>query len=266
MLHKNISYQNTNIHYSIYGSGKLVMLLHGFAEDSSIFDTQVNFLKENYLVIVPDLPGIGKSEIFKKENVLLTDYAEILKAIVDEEKIISFTLFGHSMGGYITLAYANKYAETLNAFGLLHSSAYADDEEKIATRKKSISFIDQNGTAAFLKTTIPNLFYDLDKNKDAVKTLIEKGNSFAPEVLIQQYNAMIARPDTTSILKTFKHPILFIIGEHDKAIPCEQGLQQSHLPQIAYVHMLRSTGHMGMIEEPDMVNKYLGEFLLYVVR
>ena len=261
MLHKNISYQNTNIHYSIYGSGKPVMLLHGFAEDSSIFDAQVNYLKENYLVIVPDLPGIGKSEMLKKENVELADYAAILKAIIDEEKINSFTLIGHSMGGYITLAYADKYAETLNGFGLFHSSGYADDEAKIATRKKAISFIEQNGTAAFLKTTIPNLFYKPEKSIDDIKTLIEKGNSFAPEVLIQQYNAMITRPDTTSILKTFKHPILFIIGEHDKAISFEHSLQQSHLPKMAYVHILRNTGHMGMKEEPDLVNNFMGEFL-----
>ena len=261
MLHKNISYQNTNIHYSIYGSGKPVMLLHGFAEDSSIFDAQVNYLKENYLVIVPDLPGIGKSEMLKKENVELADYAAILKAIIDEEKINSFTLIGHSMGGYITLAYADKYAETLNGFGLFHSSAYADDEAKIATRKKAISFIAQNGTAAFLKTTIPNLFYNPEKSIDDIKTLIEKGNSFSPEVLIQQYKAMIARPDTTSILKTFRHPILFIIGEHDKAISFEHSLQQSHLPQMAYVHILRNTGHMGMKEEPDLVNNFMGEFL-----
>ena len=261
MQHKNISYQNTNIHYSIYGSGKPVMLLHGFAEDSSIFDAQVNYLKEKYLVIVPDLPGIGKSEMLKKENVQLIDYAAILKAIIDEEKINSFTLIGHSMGGYITLAYADKYAETLNGFGLFHSSAYADDEAKIATRKKAISFIEQNGTAAFLKTTIPNLFYKPEKSIDDIKTLIEKGNSFPPEVLIQQYKAMIARPDTTSILKTFNHPILFIIGEHDKAIPFQHSLQQSHLPQMAYVHILRNTGHMGMKEEPDLVNNFMEEFL-----
>jgi pimeloyl-ACP methyl ester carboxylesterase len=261
MQHKNISYQNINIHYSIYGSGKPVMLLHGFAEDSSIFDAQVNYLKEKYLVIVPDLPGIGKSEMLKKENVELADYAAILKAIIDEEKINSFTLIGHSMGGYITLAYADKYAETLNGFGLLHSSAYADDEAKIATREKAISFIEQNGIAAFLKTTITNLFYNHEKNIDDIKTLIEKGNSFTPEVLIQQYNAMIVRPDTTSVLKTFNHPILFIIGEHDKAIPFQHSLQQSHLPQMAYIHLLRNTGHMGMKEEPDLVNNFIEEFL-----
>ena len=261
MLHKNISYQNTNIHYSIYGSGKPVMLLHGFAEDSSIFNLQVNYLKERYLIIVPDLPGIGKSQMLAKEKVQLSDYAAILKAIVDEEKINSFTLIGHSMGGYITLAYADKYPETLNGFGLFHSSAYADDKAKIATRKKAILFVEQNGTAAFLKTAIPNLFYNPEKSVDDIKNLIEKGNSFSPDVLIQQYNAMITRPDTTSILKTFNHPILFIIGEHDKAIPFEHSLQQSHLPQIAYIHILRNAGHMGMKEEPDLVNNFMEEFL-----
>ena len=261
MLHKNIFYQNSNIHYSIYGSGKPLMLLHGFAEDSSIFNLQVNHFKERYLIIVPDLPGIGKSQMLAKENVQLPDYAAILKAIVDEEKINSFTLIGHSMGGYITLAYADKYPETLNGFGLVHSSAYADDEAKIATRKKAISFIEQNGTAAFLKTAIPNLFYNPEESVDDIKNLIEKGNSFSPDVLIQQYNAMITRPDTTSILKTFNHPILFIIGEHDKAIPFEHSLQQSHLPQIAYMHILRTAGHMGMKEEPDLVNNFMEEFL-----
>lgn len=260
MLHKNISYQNTNIHYGIYGIGKPVMLLHGFAEDSSIFNLQINYLKERYQVIVPDLPGIGKSQMLAKENVQLSDYAAILKAIIDEEKINSFTLIGHSMGGYISLAYADKYAETLNGFGLVHSSAYPDDEAKINTRKKAISFIEQKGTAAFLKTTIPNLFYNPEKSIDDIKTLIEKGKSFTNEVLIQQYKAMITRPDTTSILKTFNYPILFIIGEHDKAIPFEQSLQQSHLPQMAYVHILRNTGHMGMKEEPDLVNNFFGEF------
>ena len=261
MLHKNISYQNTNIHYSIYGSGKPVMLLHGFAEDSSIFNLQVNYLKERYLIIVPDLPGIGKSQMLAKEKVQLSDYAAILKAIVDEEKINSFTLIGHSMGGYITLAYADKYPETLNGFGLVHSSAYADDEAKIATRKKAISFIEQNGTAAFLKITIPNLFYNSEESLDDIKNLIEKGNSFSPDVLIQQYNAMITRPDTTSILKTFPLPILFIMGEQDKAVPFADSLQQSHLPQISYVHILRVSAHMGMLEEPILVNKFLSEFL-----
>ena len=259
--HKNISFQNTAVHYTIYGSGKPVMLVHGFAEDSSIFIDQINHLKENYLIIVPDLPGIGKSEMLQKQNVEITDYATVLKAIIDEEKIENFTLLGHSLGGYITMAYADKYAETLNAFGLLHSSAYADDEAKKANRKKAIQFIIENGSGAFLKTSIPGLFLDAEKSKNDIYNLIEMGNTFNPNVLIQQYNAMITRPDTTSVLKTFSHPILLLIGEHDKAILFAQSFEQSHLPKTAYIHILRESAHMGMLEETENVNKILAEFL-----
>ena len=261
MQFKNISYLNTDISYSVYGKGKPVMLVHGFAEDSSFFDAQVTFLKENYLVIVPDLPGIGKSEMLQKENVEIVDYAEVLKAIIDAENIKSFTLLGHSMGGYITLAYTEKYGENLNAFGLLHSSAYADDEAKMAVRKKAINFIKENGSGAFLKTSIPGLFFDAEKSKSEIDNLIKTGNTFNPNVLIQQYNAMIARPDTTSVLKTFQHPILFLIGEHDKAISFSDSLEQSHLPKTAYIHILRCSAHMGMLEESKNVNKILAEFL-----
>lgn len=259
--HKNISFQSSSIDYKIYGQGKPVMLVHGFAEDSSIFKAQINHLNENYLLIVPDLPGIGNSEMLQKENVEISDYAEVVKAIIDAEKIKNFTLLGHSMGGYITLAYAAKYSETLNAFGLLHSSAYADDEAKIATRKKAISFIKENGSGAFLKTSIPGLFVDAEKSKSEIANLIEIGNTFNPNVLIQQYNAMIKRADTTSLLKTFQHPILFLIGEHDKAIPFSHSLEQSHLPKTAYVHILRNSAHMGMLEETEKVNEILAEFL-----
>jgi pimeloyl-ACP methyl ester carboxylesterase len=72
---------------------------------------------------------------------------------------------------------------------------------------------------------------------------------------------MIARPDTTFILKTFQHPILFLIGEHDKAIPFAHSLEQSHLPKTAYIHILRHSAHMGMKEEAEKVNKILAEFL-----
>ena len=261
MVNKQVVYPNSNINYSIYGSGKPIMLVHGFAEDSSIFSLQVSELQQSYRVIVPDLPGIGKSDMLSNDTVQITDYAAVLKAIIDEEKIPLFTLFGHSLGGYITLAFAEKYPETLNGFGLLHSSAFADDAIKIATRKKAISFIENNGTEAFLKTTIPNLFHDAEICKNEIKGLVEKGNTFNPKVLIQQYHSMIDRPDRTSILKQFDRPILFIIGQHDKAVPFEQSLQQSHLPQIAYVNILRNTGHMGMKEEPILFNKFLGEFL-----
>jgi len=194
-------------------------------------------------------------------NAEITDFAEVIKAILTAENITETIMIGHSMGGYITLAFAEKYPELLIAFGLVHSGAYADDNEKIETRKKAVKFIEQNGTAAFLKTAIPGLFYNEDKSKEEVERLIAEGSRFKPESLVQYYKAMISRPDRSAILRNFIKPILFIIGEHDKAIPFKHSLEQSHIPAHAYIHILRETAHMGMREETEKMNKILAQFL-----
>lgn len=257
VVQKNIM----QLQYKTYGSGQPVLLIHGFGEDSSIWDAQINFLKDKYRLIVPDLPGTGASPLLQKENATISDYADLIKQLLDEEKTESLVMIGHSMGGYITLAFAKKYPEMLSAFGLVHSGAFADDMEKIATRKKGIKFIRENGAEAFLKTTTAGLFFDPEKSKKDIETLLQKGKSFPPDTLIQYYEAMITRPDRTNVLKTFEKPILFIIGEHDKAIPFSQSLPQSHMPAVSYIHILRNSGHMGMLEETKKVNEILGEFL-----
>lgn len=265
----HILFQDKKIFYSIEGKGKPVLLLHGFGEDSNIWNKQVKVLKENYCVITPDLPGSGQSELLDG-NCTLDDYAEAVKAIVDEtifkkgkKNSDQFCLIGHSMGGYITLAVAEKYAELLNSFGLFHSSAYPDDEAKIATRKKGIDFIKKNGAEAFLKTSIPNLFSEQTRNEhpELISRLFDIAKNISPAALIQYYEAMMVRPDRTSVLTSFTKPILFIIGKHDTAVPLEASLQQCHLPAISSVHILQHSGHMGMWEEEKLSTSYLEKFL-----
>lgn len=261
MQTKTFTYHQTRVSYSIHGNGKPVALIHGFGEDSSIWNAQVNALKDQFLLIVPDLPGSGASEMLRQDDVQIADYAEVMKAILKEEKINSAVIIGHSMGGYITLQFANKYPDLLNAFGLFHSGAYADDGEKIKTRKKAIEFIREKGSKAFLKTSIPGLFSDTEKSKTHIDALIEKAGGFLPEALVQYYEAMIGRRDTTDILKNSAKPVLFIIGEHDKAIPFRHSLQQAHLPEHASIHILRNSAHMGMLEESGRANGILAQFL-----
>ncbi len=251
MHNKNLLYKNGTLHYRILGQGNPVVLLHGFGEDSSVWDELAAVLSKNYLLIIPDIAGTGSSSLLSGENIGMEDYADSIYAILQKENIEKCTMIGHSMGGYITLAFAEKYPQMLHAFGLFHSSAYADDETKKETRKKAIEFINQNGSAAFLKTSTPGLFMDAQKNKEDINRLIEKGASFKPEALVQYYGAMIARPDHTHVLKTFSGPVLFILGTHDKAVLLEHGLEQSHLPATAHIHILRHSAHMGMLEEKE---------------
>ncbi|HMU25536.1 MAG TPA: alpha/beta fold hydrolase, partial [Ferruginibacter sp.] len=74
---KNFQYLSSTISYSIFGKGKPVMLLHGFGEDSAIWQKQIEALKDKFLIITPDLPGSGNSEFLQKENVQLDDYAAL---------------------------------------------------------------------------------------------------------------------------------------------------------------------------------------------
>lgn len=260
---KTIQYQSAPIFYRITGSGKPVVLIHGFAEGGEIWNNQIEFLKNDFTLIIPDLPGTGKSELI--EDMSIEGMADLIKAIIIKENISQAIIIGHSMGGYITLAIAEKYPELISAFGLCHSSSFADNEEKKAARLKSIEFIKSNGAYEFLKTTIPGLFLmgqDGSKPMDPnAAILIEKGKQFTPEALIKYYQAMIARPDRIKVLKNFNGPVLFIIGEHDKAIPFEQSMQQCYLPAQSHVHILRNSAHMGMLEETDKVNTAMLQFL-----
>ena len=264
----HILFENKKIFYRLEGKGRPVLLLHGFAEDGRIWDKQVNTLKGNNLLIIPDLPGSGQSEMLDGIRTM-KDYAEVVKAIADQvifkdkvENERQLCLIGHSMGGYITLAFAEKYPGLLNSFGLFHSSAFADTEDKKATRRKGIAFIKKNGTEAFLKTTIPNLFSETTKNvnPEMLTQFLEIGKNISPEALIQYYEAMIQRPDRTDVLRSFRKPVLFIIGTEDHAVPLQDSLLQCHISPISDVHVLKKSGHQAMWEETELSNSYLVPF------
>jgi len=273
MQARSFLFQNKQIHYKVYGSGRPVILLHGFGEDSNVWEPQVNFLQNNFRLIVPDIPGSGESELILDADI--DAYAEIIKMLCDLELQVpspedrsdgigNFSLIGHSMGGYITLAFAEKYPAYVKSFGLFHSSAFADNDEKKATRKKAIEFIRENSAYTFLKTSTPNLFTTQyrETQPGKVNALIEAGMNFTAEALVQYYEAMIARPDRTDVLKTFTRSVLFIIGQHDLAIPFESSMQQCYLPAQSHVHILRESAHMGMWEEAQKANSILLDFLL----
>ena len=92
-------------------------------------------------------------------------------------------------------------------------------------------------------------------------SLLEKGKQFSAEALIQYYQAMIARPDRTAILKSFLPPVLFIMGKQDKAVPFQHSLSQSQLPVLSHINILRLSAHMGMLEEKEKSLAFLADFL-----
>ena len=271
-MNKELLYQNKKIFYRVTGSGYPVLLVHGFGEDGEIWNNQVEFLKERFQLIVPDLPGSGHSEMI--DDMSMDGMAEVIKCIIDAEIFENPPLggggafIGHSMGGYITLAFVEKYPEYLTGFGLFHSTAYADSDEKKAARRKGIEVIREKGAFEFLKTTTPNLFSQKTRNErpELIAGQISRLVNFSPAALIAYYEAMIQRPDRTQLLKESAIPVLFIMGEQDQAIPLQDGLQQCHLPDRSSIHILRQSGHMGMLEEMEKSNNELENFLMYILQ
>lgn len=260
-MDKTITHKGCSLFYGSLGEGKPVVLLHGFAEDGEIWSNQIANLQESCRLIIPDLPGSGKSEI--TDDVSMEAMAEAVYAVVTEEKITEVIIIGHSMGGYVTLTFAEKFPELVKAFGLFHSTAYADNEDKKTARAKNISFIGSHGSEIFLQQSVPGLFSSgfKDTHPEIVAQLIDHYKTFDPQALAAYQHAMMHRTDKTDVLKKSVKPVLFIMGKHDNAVPFNDSLQLCHMPALSYIHILEESGHMGMLEETQKSNQALQQFL-----
>jgi pimeloyl-ACP methyl ester carboxylesterase len=259
--------------YHDLGVGIPVMLVHGFAEDGAVWDEVAKGLSTMCRVLVPDLPGSGHSTLRGGEQpnqpagtVTMESLAAVLKELLDHLEIERCVLIGHSMGGYISLAFAERYPERLLAFGFFHSTAYADSEEKKANRRKSIEFIREHGAAPYIRQSTPNLFAAATREKRPVlvEDMIRRYSAFPAASLIGYLQAMLARPKRLSVLENFPRPILFIIGEQDQVVPLEQALEQAHLPRIAQVQLLPEAGHMGMLEDAATGSRMIQQFINFI--
>lgn len=254
--------KDLSLYYRIAGQGKPVILLHGFGEDSTIWDGMIGELSKDYKLIVPDLTGSGRSS-GKMEELSMSSMGEQINLILEKENIDSCFMIGHSMGGYITLAFAEKYPQKLIGFGLFHSTAFSDNDEKKSIRNKNIEFIKKYGSAKFLGQAIPNLFseYSQTNHPELIDDLLERYKNFSPTSLVAYTEAMRDRPDRSEVLRKFNKPVLLIIGEFDTAIPIEQSMKLCEIVDFAYIYIGARSGHMGMLEEPEFCLKAVRDFL-----
>ncbi|TDE12733.1 alpha/beta fold hydrolase [Dyadobacter psychrotolerans] len=237
---------------------KTLVLLHGHGADDTIWDNLDAALNEYFTIVRPNISLYTSSQSVE-------EYAEEVHRFLTNANINKFTLIGHSMGGYIALAFAEKYPEMLEGFGLFHSTAYADDEAKKQQREQTIELLKNHGTEAVVKNTAGNLFGERFKelHPELLQKHIERYGKLPAQALISGIVAMKNRPDRTSVLADMPFPVLFIIGMQDKLIPFESCISLSEYPKQSYPFILAEAGHMGMIERPDatsrMINWYMNK-------
>jgi len=248
------------ISYTILGNGPTLLLLHGFCEDSSMWDNfKIPFLND-YTVICPDLPGFGLSEA--KDQTSMEIMASCINEILEKEGIDKCCFIGHSMGGYVAMAFAELYPEKLSGLCLFHSHPFEDTEDKKENRRKTIEFMKRWGSEPFVSELIPKLFLKdfAQKNPDLVSSMISKAEKFPQKGIIAATNAMIERTDRSVLIKSLECPILFIIGEFDEAIPAAFSMAQQKLNTDAISYTL-NVAHMGMFEAEAETQEILMEFL-----
>lgn len=122
------------VHYNVQGEGPALVLLHGYLESKEVWDEFARYFN-SYKLIMPDLPGHGNSAVFREIHTM-EFMADAVAAILEKENINTCFIYGHSMGGYVAEAFTRKHPEKTRALGLIHSTIYADNEDKKANRKR----------------------------------------------------------------------------------------------------------------------------------
>lgn len=255
----------SNLAYSENGTGNVVVLLHGYLESKEMWCDLAEDLSKSYRVICPDLPGHGKS-IFNGNEVSMELAAKALENLLNTLSIEKCVLIGHSMGGYVALAFAELYSERLSGFGLFHSHPFADSDEKKLARMHEIEMITNGKKIDIVETNIPRLFANFNLNRLFKQVEIWKAVAYnTPDSgIIASLRGMASRKDRNSVLSNLNVPGILIFGKSDNLIPKEIGIELENKHSHLRIVWLENSGHLGMIEEPDQTRLAITSFLLAV--
>ncbi|NEM96679.1 alpha/beta fold hydrolase [Pontibacter burrus] len=250
-----------NATYTDAGSGDTLVFLHGFAESKQLWTDFKKPLQQKFRTIALDLPGFGNNTT-GGVNYSMESMADHVKQQLDNLGVDKCILIGHSMGGYVSMAFAGKYSSMLNGLCLFHSSALPDTDEKKDNRNKTLEFVEKHGVEKFMQSFVEPLFFadNREKLRSKIDLMKKIGTATLKESIVGGLAAMRDRPDRTDILKKAKFPVLFIFGKEDGAVPMDKALEQCHLPNNSMVYFLGKTGHMGMFERTYETRKAIEKF------
>ena len=261
--HKVILFENRELHYRDEGRGndETLVLLHGFLQNLDVWSSFMLTYMRNTRVITIDLPGHGYSETYSDVHTM--DFmANAVKAVLDEAGVEKCVMAGHSLGGYVALAFASHYGYMLAGLALLHSHAMPDDETKRRQRDEVCRQVHIN-RAGFIVDFITNLFHESKREYLAqdIKELRDQCLDTREEGILAAQRGMKLRTSRIHTLAALNVPVLFVYGKDDPRIPVELGLSQATVPQKAEVLLLDNVAHMSFMEEREYVKLRLRHFV-----
>ncbi len=248
-----------DIHYKVEGKGPSIVLLHGFLEDMTMWDEFTAPLITDYTVVRIDLLGHGKTTsqdaIYSME-----EQAEIVHFVLEKEHISEAVIVGHSMGGYVALAFAEQYPQMTKGFSLFFSSAAEDNSEK-KTQRNRVAELVKTQRESFIRVAIPNLFHN--EEQESLQPWIKKTKEMAQKVstenIIASIYGMRSRKDRIHILRTYV-PKQLLVGLFDTALD-QKSLQKQIDTANNLDYKTFNVGHMGHYEAHEETFRELKKFI-----
>ncbi|QBZ96987.1 alpha/beta fold hydrolase [Flavobacterium sangjuense] len=256
---KTIIYKNTKISFTEQGKGTAVVLLHGFLENKTMWSAFIPELSKKHRIITIDLLGHGETECLGYVH-SMEDQADMVHAILQDLKIRKAVFVGHSMGGYVALAFAELYPDYMKGLFLLNSTSRADSDERKINRDRAIKAVKQNYTN-FVRLSIANLFSE--DNREKLETEIEKVKLEALKTPLQGIVAalegMKIRKDREVLLHFAPYPIQLVLGKKDGVLIYDENVDQIEETKVEITTF--PDGHMSHIENEKELKKVLVDFL-----
>jgi len=248
-------YKNTPLFYRSVGSGNPILLLHGFLESSTIWDPFIQELSEKRQVITIDLPGHGRSGTIEETHSmeLMADAVHFILQAVTKGAV---TVVGHSMGGYVSLAFCKKFPILTKGLVLLNSTPEPDNEERRKNRDRAIKVIRKNKDA-YVSMAISNLVSE--KNKDLFATEIEnlkkEALGLSEDGITAVLRGMKIRTDNTSTLFFYNGPKYIISGTNDPVLKFSDVELVANTTNSNFLPL--SGGHLSFIENKSEIKKFM---------
>jgi pimeloyl-ACP methyl ester carboxylesterase len=240
---EKLKVNSINLAYERRGNGQPLLLLHGFPLDHHLWDEVAALLEDTFDLIIPDLRGFGQSETVDSPYTM-DDYASDIAGLLDQLNIQKAAIAGHSMGGYVALAFARRFPERVRALALVSSQAPADPPERKEGRYKSAVDVAEKGIGGVVEAMTPKFTTD-SRLQALARESMEKQQ---PAAYIGALKAMAERADSTPLLSTFRFPVVIVHGDADALIPVERAREiKDAVPASHYVE-LKGKGHVPMLE------------------
>ena len=240
-----VAVNGINLAYTRRGTGTPLVLVHGFPLDSSSWNEIIPFLENDFDLILPDLRGFGLSSTTTSQY-SISDMADDLAGLLNHLGIEKTALAGHSMGGYVALAFTKKYPQLVSGLGLVSSQTPADAPEGRERRYKTAADVAEKGVGVVVEAMTPKLSADV-RVQAFVRGVMEKQSKVG---IIGALKAMAEREDMSTFISLFASPLLLIHGDVDQLIPLDRAREiKSANPSARFIE-LKGAGHMPMMEFP----------------